>query len=835
MSQKFKSQIDAEQGIKISNELYDGSAEAGSSGQVLSSTGTATQWIDSNSETAERIEVTVKNVSGGSLTKGVVVHAAPTATPPSGNVIEVIAADANVASSMPAIGVLNETIADEAEGAAVMFGAVSGIDTSSFTIGDELYVSETAGEFTATKPTAFSSQVQKIAVVIKSHASNGLIKVFGAGRANDVPNRVDRDMNFTDDSELTFGDSSDLKIYHTTNNVVRINSGDLYFNSFTTDGDIKFQLDNGSGSLTEYLRLDGGTQNTIVTRPIQFNGYATSLNIFESYFERTGNPDMTNTNLYLADTTDMAAEVGGSIVFSGKYKTDGTYLSGGPFIRAYKENANDSNYSFGLKFGIRLNGSGGNDTALTIKPNKDVVVSEGDFIVDSSSGDSVITLDNSSQKLRIDQNSIRTTTNSQITLMTNNSNALQLNTSQQAFFYSDVLIPEYLKHSGDEDTYIKFRDNRQTLVAGGTEFIDFANTTQDYITIGGGSDIDIKLVSSTNNKYIFIQGSDGNIGINDLTPSYAFDVNAETNFTTGVHFNGTRYNKGGSATFWYASTTNARINWDARVEGTGVMIHKWNRNADDSNYLSYEENWYDGNSYNKISSYNDGFMLSGNIRLSSYGAGNITGTLSRLVGFEANGGLIDVPLSTFIDGSGVAGYIPYFTDSSSLTYSSLFFENADKIRHLQTIGPNDDVRKGFCVEDQSAMAAGVGGQLTFRYMYTTEGAMTEGAMIRMYKLNSTSADYSSGLKFQVRNTGDVKPMPTKPASSIVNFAFAAVTESLFALPLTAKCNLPKPNNAVRSKKIPPFALNDESLSPPSALNNNPAVSPILSVLIDINA
>ena len=198
MSQKFKSQIDAEQGIKISNELYDGSAEAGSSGQVLSSTGSATQWIDSNSETAERIEVTVKNVSGGSLAKGVVVHAAPTATPPSGNVIEVIEADANDAAKMPAIGVLNETIADEAEGAAVMFGAVSGIDTSSFTIGDELYVSETAGEFTATKPTAFSSQVQKIAVVIKSHASNGLIKIFGAGRSNDVPNKVERNINFTE-------------------------------------------------------------------------------------------------------------------------------------------------------------------------------------------------------------------------------------------------------------------------------------------------------------------------------------------------------------------------------------------------------------------------------------------------------------------------------------------------------------------------------------------------------------------------------------------------------------------------------------------------------------
>lgn len=186
MSQKFKSQIDAEQGIKISNELYDGSAAAGSSGQVLSSTGTGTEWIDSSSDKAERIEVTVKNVSGGSLAKGVVVHAAPTASPPSGNVIEVIAADYDTASAMPAIGVLNETIADEAEGAAVMMGAVSGFDTSSFSIGDELYVGN-AGGFTATKPATAGQLIQKIAVVIKSHASNGLIKIFGAGRSNDVP------------------------------------------------------------------------------------------------------------------------------------------------------------------------------------------------------------------------------------------------------------------------------------------------------------------------------------------------------------------------------------------------------------------------------------------------------------------------------------------------------------------------------------------------------------------------------------------------------------------------------------------------------------------------
>ena len=230
MAQKFLTDIELEAG------LVDGSNGLGSNGQVLSSTGSGVSWIDlENVTTAEKIEVTVKNIHGSTLSKGTVVHASPSATPPSGNIIEVVAADANVAANMPAIGVLNEAILNEGEGTAVMFGAVSGIDTSSFNIGDELYVSTTAGQFTATKPTATTELVQKIAVVIKSHASNGLIKVFGAGRSNDVPNQIDRNVNFTDNSKLTFGDSTtpDLQIYHDGNNswIRDVNAGNLYIDT----------------------------------------------------------------------------------------------------------------------------------------------------------------------------------------------------------------------------------------------------------------------------------------------------------------------------------------------------------------------------------------------------------------------------------------------------------------------------------------------------------------------------------------------------------------------------------------------------------------------------
>ena len=172
------------------NDAYTLPASDGSSGQVITTDGSGNlSFVDPTSgaaTTALSLNVTVKNVSGGSLSKGTIVHAHPSANPPSGNVIEVIAADYDDTTKMPAIGVLNETLANEAEGQAIMFGAVSGIDTSGFSIGDELWVGNN-GAFTNTKPATSGQLIQKIAVVIKSHATAGLIKVFGAGRTNDVP------------------------------------------------------------------------------------------------------------------------------------------------------------------------------------------------------------------------------------------------------------------------------------------------------------------------------------------------------------------------------------------------------------------------------------------------------------------------------------------------------------------------------------------------------------------------------------------------------------------------------------------------------------------------
>jgi hypothetical protein len=103
MSQQFKSQIDAEEGIKIDKQLYDAGNSAGTSGQILSSTGTGVSWVNnvSISEASESVHITVKNTSGATITKGTPVYV----TGETGNSgkIEIAPADASDSAKMPAL------------------------------------------------------------------------------------------------------------------------------------------------------------------------------------------------------------------------------------------------------------------------------------------------------------------------------------------------------------------------------------------------------------------------------------------------------------------------------------------------------------------------------------------------------------------------------------------------------------------------------------------------------------------------------------------------------------------------------------------------------------
>lgn len=155
----------------------------GEEGEVLtkvSATDYDVSWQD-----VHTLYVEVRNQSGGTLAKGTPVHA----TGATGNVADVIAARADTASAMPATYVLNEEIADGDNGQAIISGTISGVDTSSFSPGDVIYVGATGG-FTNVKPTG-TNLIQNLGVVTKSNSNTGSGVVLGSGRSNDVPNIAD--------------------------------------------------------------------------------------------------------------------------------------------------------------------------------------------------------------------------------------------------------------------------------------------------------------------------------------------------------------------------------------------------------------------------------------------------------------------------------------------------------------------------------------------------------------------------------------------------------------------------------------------------------------------
>lgn len=142
-------------------------------GSMFWDTGDGTPSVILNANTSlqlgqENIAL-VYNGTGSTIAKGSVVAVSGA----QGQRPSVVLADADSeALSAPTLGIAAEAIANGAEGFVCTFGFVRGIDTSAFTAGVPIYLSQTAGAFTATRPSAPAHTVA-LGWVIKSNASSG--------------------------------------------------------------------------------------------------------------------------------------------------------------------------------------------------------------------------------------------------------------------------------------------------------------------------------------------------------------------------------------------------------------------------------------------------------------------------------------------------------------------------------------------------------------------------------------------------------------------------------------------------------------------------------------
>ena len=137
---------------------------------------TVLHWMDDQGATDEyelgRDNVfIVRNVTGSTLARGTVVYVSGS----TGNVPQVTPAKADKAATMPAFGITAMSIANNAFGRVMVLGKLSGIDTSSFSQGDVLWVSATtAGSFTTTRPSS-PNLAQQVGLVLSSGVSGEIV------------------------------------------------------------------------------------------------------------------------------------------------------------------------------------------------------------------------------------------------------------------------------------------------------------------------------------------------------------------------------------------------------------------------------------------------------------------------------------------------------------------------------------------------------------------------------------------------------------------------------------------------------------------------------------
>jgi hypothetical protein len=116
--------------------------------------------------------VHVRNTSGGPLAAGTAVYA--TGSVGGTDRITVAACDPTDPLKMPAIGVLEATLANNGDGDAAVLGELRPFNTNSYQLGDQLYVGA-GGALVATIPA--SGEVQQVGSVVRVNVNTGTILV----------------------------------------------------------------------------------------------------------------------------------------------------------------------------------------------------------------------------------------------------------------------------------------------------------------------------------------------------------------------------------------------------------------------------------------------------------------------------------------------------------------------------------------------------------------------------------------------------------------------------------------------------------------------------------
>lgn len=293
---KFKSDIEVQAGLK------DSSGSNGTSGQVLSTTGSTVSWINQTT-IANDVQNLVK--AGGAINKGQAVYV----TGADGtNIIVGLASNTSEATSSKTLGLLNATVAINDMADVVQIGRLAGLNTIGATVGDPVWLG-TNGNLIyglANKPYA-PAHLVFLGIVTRVNSNNGEIFV-----------------NVQNGFELKEIHDVDIITNVPINGDVLGYDGTLWVNKTIAEW-LGFTPANASGTTNYVSKFTGSTTlgNSQIFDNGAFVGIGTTTSVGNDFLSIFYNSSTSrNQAINIKDTN---ASANGSI-FSVYRKSDDTYL-----------------------------------------------------------------------------------------------------------------------------------------------------------------------------------------------------------------------------------------------------------------------------------------------------------------------------------------------------------------------------------------------------------------------------------------------------------------------------------------------------------------------------
>ena len=272
-----------------------------------------------------------------------------------------------------------------------------------------------------------------------------------------------------DNVKSTFGNASDLQIFHDASNsyIYHGGTGNLYIKNETNDQDVVLQCDDGSGGVTAYLTLDGSTSRIEVTKNMRF-----------------------------ADSVSLL--LGGSSDLQLLHDGSNSYINAGGVGDLYiKQNNNDKDIIFQSD-----DGSGGVETYFFLDGSSGYTLfPDGKILGFGAAGD--LTLQHDGNNSYINANG------------TGDLIIKQLTDDKDISFQCDNGsggVTEYFRLDGGlSSPYTVFPDNSTLTIGTGFDLKMYHNGSNSYIDQTGTGNLYIR--NTTDNSDIIFQSDDGNGGV----------------------------------------------------------------------------------------------------------------------------------------------------------------------------------------------------------------------------------------------------------------------------------------------------------------------------------